>query len=557
VFKLTCGLAAAATSFYGLSVPGRCFVFLVLLGSAAFSCCTLGCTEEPRADSNVPLDEAWRELLDWNSLPVLGTLKHRTFSSYDRSEEKKYPFVPAGDKDFNNFLAVCGSRPKLLFEEVSGDGPCEPGLEGHLIAADDGPGFVSRMLFSLVTIDQNIFGPSLGDERIRIYADDLETPAYDGALSDWKAGNVPPFSEPLAGWTSGAIVSYLPIRYESKLRIFLDNLVPKASYYYHVDIQSGEDAIAGSKGSRTPNAAPLIERLIERVRKGDGAESFTDVDAIVQPGQTLELLNQQGPGTLRALSLRIPGATVTSLQELQLAIRWDDQEALAIDLPLSSVFGAQQTLSSFETLPMTVHASASQTELSLYLPMPFASRAHIELTSRSILPRPLHVRVQGVSSLPQKDWGYLHMSGQRRTEPFAQTDRYPVADLRGRGKYVGTMMFMKGRSDPGWELKDPLNFLEGDPTISLDGAIAHGTGSEEYFNAGVYVLEGTFDSLFATIPFLERNLLSQTGAASMLRWHILSSPMNFQESLRFEWEYGPNNPATASDYTSVAIYYLE
>lgn len=528
-----------------------------MVGVAALA--LAACTSDPILDPSsigVPPGSVWYTLLDFGALPVLGRTQYRLFSSYDRSEEARYPLVPAGDKDFNNFLAVCGSRPAVLFQEVVEPTPCEPGREGYLIAADDGPGFVARMLYAGGVINANaLFSPTAGGERLRVFVDDRPDPAYDVALSDWVSGTAAPFSAPLTRYTSGAQISYLPIPYTSKLRVFLDGLTPAASYYYQVDVQSHGAPVAEARPSEVPQLAPLVERLVTRVRNPPDAASWLDETRVLEQGEAFPLLDRAGPGTLARLSLSIDGATVATLQAFQLTARWDTDAAPAIDLPLSSLFAAEQALSSFETLPMVVHTNASWTELSLYLPMPFAAHAQVTLTNRGPIPHSVHASLSGLDSVREGELGTLRMTAQRAVGPFAPGDDYPLATLRGRGKYVGTILFMTGQSDSSWVLKAPLNFLEGDPTIIADGTLLHGTGTEEYSNAGVYFLMGTFDSLFAAVPFVAQNPTAQTGQATMVRWHILDSAIDFQNTFDFHWEYGPNNPQTALDYQSVAIYY--
>jgi hypothetical protein len=41
---------------------------------------------------------------------------------------------------------------------------------------------------------------------------------------------------------------------------------------------------------------------------------------------------------------------------------------------------------------------------------------------------------------------------------------------------------------------DPLNFLEGDEVLEVDGIVSRGIGAEDYFGGGWYFLDGAFSS---------------------------------------------------------------
>jgi hypothetical protein len=171
------------------------------------------------------------------------------------------------------------------------------------------------------------------------------------------------------------------------------------------------------------------------------------------------------------------------------------------------------------------------------------------------------VRVQaelaGSSRLPENEWGYLHASAQGGREPFTDPSGFDVLTLAGRGKYVGSVLFMSGRNDPSWAFSDPFNFLEGDPMLIVDGAASRGTGTEEYFDGGIYFREGTFDSWFASAPHVTRRDAQEAGSVTLLRWNVLSNAIDFRSRFELAWEYGLKNPDTLSEYTAVSFFYRE
>jgi hypothetical protein len=516
-----------------------------------------GCGTDERTFLPLRPGEGWRELLAWQDVPSFDARGYRMFSSYDRDEQSQYPFLTPGNKDFNNFMAVCGERRPLVYQVVDGSGRCDDGIEGYLIAAVDGPGFVSRMLLTLITPQQDSFvAQRLSHERVRVYADDLSVPLYDVTFAELKRGETEPFVAPLAGWTSGAFASYVPIEYRSKLRIYLDGLNPRGGYYHQIETRSPH---AGSRDlSELPAThAEAARTARERARDVSGLERWATFNGQVAPSQAIPLLDRAGGGTLRALHLRIPRADAERLGQARLEAFWDGRAEPAMRLPVAWLFGVRDALVSFDTLPMRVHAGPASVELSLYLPMPFAHAGRLVLTNASDSPLRLDAELFGSQTLPSGEWGPLHVAVRGGQEPFSEGSGFSVLELSGRGKYAGSVLHMSGRSDPSWQFADPFNFLEGDPLLTVDRVRGYGTGAEEYFDAGIYFREGTFDSWFASVPFVSRDAGAESASVALVRWNVLSNAIDFQNGFQLGWEYGLKNPDTLSAYHAVSFFYLK
>lgn len=524
----------------------------LLLGLTATACGTDEATHRPLRPG-----AGWHELLDWQNLPAFDARHYQMFSSYDHDERSQYPFLPAGNKDFNNFLAVCGNRRTLPYQVSEGSGRCDEGIDGYLIAAADGPGYVSRLLVSLITLERDsLVAQTLNQERMRVYADDLMTPLYDLTFAELKRGMTEPFVAPLAGWTSGAFTSYVPIEYSSKLRIYLDGLSGRGGYYHQIETRSVEH----DERHRAPlptTQAEAVDILRERARTLPDLEPWSSISGEVAPSEAVTLLDRTGAGTLRALTLRVPSADGARLGQLWLVASWEGRAEPAVRLPLSWLFGVRDALKSFDTLPMRVDAGGAWVELSSYLPMPFVERAHLRLVNESAAPVRVEAELAGSLALPEGEWGRLHATAQGGREPFTDPSGFGVLELTGRGKYVGSVLFMSGRSDPSWAFSDPFNFLEGDPMLTVDGAESRGTGTEEYFDGGIYFREGPFASWFAGAPHVTQRDADRSGSVTLLRWNVLSNAIDFRSDFKIAWEYGLKNPETLSEYTAVSFFYRE
>jgi hypothetical protein len=150
----------------------------------------------------------------------------------------------------------------------------------------------------------------------------------------------------------------------------------------------------------------------------------------------------------------------------------------------------------------------------------------------------------------------LHARRNEQTSDFSASGRYAVADVQGQGKYVGTMMLVKGRAASDTSIRSPFNFLEGDDRTIVDGVPSKGTGTEDVFDGGWYFIDGRYDRPFTALIAKNTEPDTEIGSVSMVRWNVLSNAIPFRESFRLEFEYGANLPETALSYASVAFYYL-
>lgn len=503
--------------------------------------------------------DPWADIRDrfaWHNLPVLDASRYEQQSSYDRLKHLDYPIVDPGNKDFTNFLAVCGDRPEISMQESDDLPGCEPGMRGYLIAMDDrGPGMVTRMW---MTTTDFFSGEHYQDEVIKIYVDDLSQPIYQGSLIDWQSGQSPVFQPPLAGYWSGGLVSYIPILYNQKLRILIDNLETSKPYYHHIDLRTGDvdepfpevgignglaDALMGTVNKAGPDRGDPVVLVDERVAVAAGAES--------------EVVSHQGAGAIQRVRLTFDEISREDLSMITLRLFWDDLSAPAVDVSLADFFGCRQAIKAYDTLPMRIASSAARWRLECFLPMPFAESARLVLGNTAGSGIEVDVLVEMMEELPEGDWGHLHVAMNHKVGPFQEGDRHLLLDQSGTGKYIGTLLYAAGRADPETAAPDTFNYLEGDEQAVVDGEIRiPGTGTEDYFNGAWYFADGLHNSPFSALVHIADDGEQLTGEATMLRWHVLTDAISFQESLVLDMEYGADKPDTALDYTSLSFFYL-
>jgi hypothetical protein len=505
-----------------------------------FAWIALGCDG---SETPLPLVDAW------NMLPVLDGTQHHEWSSFERGSTDLAVFAHS-NKDFNNFLAVCSAEPMLTFQYADRVGPCELPLRGYLIAqADDGPGVISRMYFT----GGPLAPPSTAnfrEERLRIYVDDQPQPVYEGKLADWRSGD-PFFRWPLARYTSGAIVSYEPIAYQSRVRVLLDYLRPDCMYYYQISARSQLARPAEPRESLiflADNAGTLPGGALQRTR-------YVDQPFTLEPGQGVDVVALKGQGTLQLLSFAYMTGEEGTGRDVRVQLFWDDAKNPSLDLPLETLFAGRQQLRAFRTVPMLVDLAGNLTTLTTTLPMPYRRSARVRLQNVGNAAHTVQARVEGTLQLPAGKFGELRATWMEAQGPFSPQRRFRATNFRGRGKFIGLMMYIEGRGKADGRTPHPISFLEGDATTIVDGQSYQGTGTEDYFNAGYYFQDGQYDSPFSALVRLDANLDKGTSEVTALRWNLLDDAIEFEQGFELRFEFGSYEPLAAHHYTAIAFYY--
>lgn len=300
--------------------------------------------------------------------------------------------------------------------------------------------------------------------------------------------------------------------------------------------------------TRPPRGRPRRISSNEQPNWNDGNFDMTPL----APGQVLELPVLEGPGVIHHLWFTSHAGGVNELNALSLRIYWDGRREPGVEVPLGEFFAVGQGKPAVvESLPVQVSPTGS---LTCYWRMPFAQSARLVITNdnpdRST---GLYWQVDWVQveELPP-DTAYFHARYRQEYPAVAGRD-YLIADLEGRGHYVGTVLSVTLAQD-GW-------FGEGDDFFYIDGEeipSLQGTGTEDYFNDawGFRPRTGTWFGQ----PRWQGYQAGDSGVC--YRWHILD-PVGFEKSLRLTLEH-KGNRAESEDgwfierpdfFSSVAFWY--
>ena len=284
--------------------------------------------------------------------------------------------------------------------------------------------------------------------------------------------------------------------------------------------------------SSAGNPLSGLERLKEFSTRRDSSSdpnwrNGNDDRRSIDAGGTLTLAELGGPGIITHIWFTISHKAPFYSRLLTLRIYWDGEEHPSVECPIGDFFGVGHGVDkSFTSIPIRV--SSEGRGRNCYWPMPFRKSARITVSNESDEPcRSIYYYIdwQKHPSLPA-DTAYFHAM-YRQEHPCVMGRNYLLADLAGRGHYVGTIQSVYMMSAGWYGEGDDFFFIDGEAEPSL-----RGTGTEDYFCDGWGLREQ--DGPFYGAPLWEGMKAGDRGTA--YRFH-LTDPVVFTNALRVEIEH--------------------
>lgn len=247
----------------------------------------------------------------------------------------------------------------------------------------------------------------------------------------------------------------------------------------------------------------------------------------IPPHGLLTLGELNGPGKIVHFWCTIAHQDPNYSRMLVLRIYWDGEQNPSVECPIGDFFGMGHGVDRpFTSLPVRVTSDGRGRNC--YWPMPFRRSARVTVSNDSDKRCDAfyyYLDWQQWPSLP-KNTAYFHAM-YRQEFPCVMGRNYLIADIEGRGHYVGTLQSVVLVS-PGWYGEgDDFFFIDGEKEPSL-----RGTGTEDYFCDGWGFREQA--GPFYGTPLWEGYDTGDRGTA--YRWHI-ADPVAFKKSLRVEIEH--------------------
>jgi hypothetical protein len=248
----------------------------------------------------------------------------------------------------------------------------------------------------------------------------------------------------------------------------------------------------------------------------------------LQPGESLEMPLLEGPGYISHIWFTSHAGWVNELNALSIRIYWDGRKEPGVEAPLGDFFGCGTKPAVVESLPVQVSPTGA---LTCYWRMPFAKSAKIVITNDN--------PDRGAGLYWQVDWvqvdrlptdtAYFH-ARYRQEYPAVMGRDYLIAELEGRGQYIGTVLSLTAAQDGWFGEGDDFFYIDGEKVPSLQG-----TGSEDYFNDAWGFRPRT--SHWFGSPRWQGDHAGDHG--TLYRWHVLD-PVRFEKSLKVTIEHKGN-----------------
>lgn len=283
-----------------------------------------------------------------------------------------------------------------------------------------------------------------------------------------------------------------------------------------------------------------------------GNDDYRPLDA----GQTLTLLDEDGPGEISHVWITIASREEYHLKKIVLRMYWDGEAQPSVEAPVGDFFGlGLGDYFLYQSVPLAVGGDKA---LNCFFPMPFQKHARITLTNEgkeSAEAIYWNIDYQAYRAPLPADTLYFHAEYRQATPNRAIAgnkfnldgkDNYVWVQATGRGHFAGVTMSVLENADGWWGEGDDMFFVDGEHLPSING-----TGSEDYF-LGAWDFGGkqfSYALFGAPVVGPER----QGARWSVYRFH-LDSPIPFTKSLRATIEHGDANDR-GDNYYSVAYWY--
>lgn len=403
-------------------------------------------------------------------------------------------------------------------------------------------------------IINRIWTPTPTDDTLDFYFGDTTRVSFSIRFSDLFSGDVFPFIQPLCGNEIGGYYSYFPIPYENGCRIVFRGDVMRFIQIQYREITDRSPVKVFSLNLSDSEKKALEEVASvwngERILISSGDLLKKETDVVLTPGTAKTIFSAEKGGRIMGIEIDHAGLFEGTENLVDIKISYDNEKLPAIYTPLADLFGYSFGATSMQSI---VAGTKNQVNY-LYLPMPFDSKATVELIYREGgSDKALRFNTCVYYSNRKRDKkseGKLYVDWNRVLES-KEGEPLNMANVKGKGHYVGTVMQTQNLV-PGMTL-----FFEGDDIAVVDGEnTIHGTGSEDYFNGGWYAFLDTWDRAIS-LPIHGSLVYSLAyGRTGAYRWH-LTDKICFRRSLDYTMEHGPDGNREPVTNTTLGFYYSD
>jgi hypothetical protein len=325
-------------------------------------------------------------------------------------------------------------------------------------------------------------------------------------------------------------------------------------------------ALAQSLGDWLGSLPQPKDYRLKRVSSWDQTGGNADSKQI-NPGQTLTVLDEKGPGVISHIWVTIASPENFHLKKLVLRMYWDGEAEPSVETPIGDFFGlGNGDYFLFQSLPLAVGSTKA---LNSFFPMPFSRSARITVTnegqrkvdafyynidvrvySKPLPPDTFYFHAQYRQGAPCDGWtSDWKSNGDDKVDNKLNLDgegNYIFMEATGRGHFVGVTQSILQNQDDWWGEGDDMFFVDGEKLPSIVG-----TGSEDYYLGAWGFSGGATNYLLFGNPVMGG--FSAGSRSSVYRFH-LDSPIPFTKSIKATIEHGHANHRS-DNFFSVAYWY--
>jgi Protein of unknown function (DUF2961) len=327
--------------------------------------------------------------------------------------------------------------------------------------------------------------------------------------------------------------------------------------------------VAGAYGQGSRWMPDITQKQTYSLHRASSKESTggnTDYRT-VNPGETITLLDVDGPGMISHMWFTINDSEAFHLKRIVFRIYWDGESSPSVETPIGDFFGlgtgdyynwqsemlsvgSVKALNSFFPMPyqkhvrITIADEGKQAISSLYYNIEYRTDSH------PLPPHTLYFHAQYRQAQPNHGWtgdwyGNSDPLVLYKRNPSGE-DNYVWFEAQGEGQFIGVTMSVLQNQDGWWGEGNDMFYVDGAPMNSIAG-----TGTEDYF-LGAWDFGGTPDSyqLYGAPAVGKEEAGSRS---SVYRFH-LDSPIPFSQSMKATIEHGHANHRS-DNYYSVAYWY--
>lgn len=380
--------------------------------------------------------------------------------------------------------------------------------------------------------------------NIRIYLDDMDTPAIEADMAALLGGEVAPYGEPFGYVASRGYNLYFPLPFAERAMVTADagftpmpGVEAEGLLYYHVGYR-----LYGSGAQVEPFSEALLAESAAAIDAAGAALETPENGGMPTPliltdGVATTIEAPSGGGVIRALRIEPAANDAETLRSAVMHIAFDGVET--IRAPLGDLFGSGVGLNAHRSVATEVVGGA----LWLRLPMAFEGQATFTLDG---------VDASGTAYLApypfSSETRHLHAGWRAYPRITAARQDLRWVELTGSGVYVGNVATYGNPVDVWWGEGDERIYVDGD---AIGAPSFPGTGTEDYYGYAF------IDPAVFTRPFhgqVRSGAPGADGIISLYRFHYLDA-IPYEANFRFDMELWHWNPWVEASNESVHFWY--